>query len=302
MKKYVYVVRGKEVKFMFPKSGVTKDPNGFLWYLGRPILGISDPSEKERIIKLIREDKIDQIPNEYFTRFGKNPNGLWVGTDEEWKRHPVKIEMDRREKERVMEYIKRTTIYLSTRGWGDLPPVEWVGDITRPDEEILYECKGLLKSASDVDDPCQTDAEILEKIKKARDRYEEKVARVKEDEEIDALGVTVKVLSSGKIPSGEEGCFDYYAVVEVTDNETEKTLKFECRNILDAGYVIRLVEKETPGGKYPMGIGVRKNKRYLWRYYDYDKKEYVTQEMTDFESRAYRYLCKRPPIYSGVNM
>ena len=42
-------------------------------------------------------------------------------------------------------------IYLSSRGWGDYSPLNWTGDITRPDADILAECKDLLINGCDVD-------------------------------------------------------------------------------------------------------------------------------------------------------
>ena len=67
------------------------------------------------------------------------------------------------------EIQKRTArIHLSTRGWGDYSSCEWVGDITRPDAEILAECREALETGHDVDRRDQTDVAILEAIHKAR--------------------------------------------------------------------------------------------------------------------------------------
>ena len=54
---------------------------------------------------------------------------------------------DRMEAEREAE-MRRGRIYLSSRGWGDYSPVEWVGDITRPAAEIEAECAAALAPAS----------------------------------------------------------------------------------------------------------------------------------------------------------
>lgn len=58
-------------------------------------------------------------------------------------------------------------ITLSTRGWGDYPSLIWVGDLNRPDNEILAECKTLFEQGHDVDLKL-TDDEILALIAKAR--------------------------------------------------------------------------------------------------------------------------------------
>lgn len=60
-----------------------------------------------------------------------------------------------------------TKIYLSSRGWGDFSPVEWRGDIAADNMSILAECKKLLSDGRDVDEPNQSDEEILKKIEAA---------------------------------------------------------------------------------------------------------------------------------------
>lgn len=62
-------------------------------------------------------------------------------------------------------------IFLSSRGWGDYSSCEWTGDITRPDAEILQECRHELESGYDVDMPNQTNEEILKAIHEARERW-----------------------------------------------------------------------------------------------------------------------------------
>ena len=75
------------------------------------------------------------------------------------------------------ETTKQVRIYLSSRGWGDYSSCEWVGDITRPDAEILEECKRALTTENDVDQPNQSDVELLGKIIKARDDWQTAPAR-----------------------------------------------------------------------------------------------------------------------------
>lgn len=61
------------------------------------------------------------------------------------------------------------TIYLSSRGWGDYSSVQWTGDVTRPDSEIVAECRALLAAGHDVDNRDQTEEQLLAKIAKARE-------------------------------------------------------------------------------------------------------------------------------------
>jgi hypothetical protein len=71
----------------------------------------------------------------------------------------------------------RVTIYLSSRGWGDYSPVEWSGDITRPDAAIMADCRERLARGHDVDQPNPTDADLLAKIHAARATWEGRAAR-----------------------------------------------------------------------------------------------------------------------------
>jgi len=306
MQEYILIVRAGKVKHMLPAKAIETKADGTLWCDNKPILGINDPAEKARIVKLIKAGKMDQIPDKYFTRLGNNLNGLWAGTLAEWQTHPAKIEADRRAEQKAAEEAKIIRICLSSRGWGDLSPVAWTGDITRPENEILNECRAALNSARDVDHP-QTDNEILAKIQKARAKYEakleearqEKIAQEKEKAEIKALGVTAKVIKSGEVPSAEEGCFDYFAEVTITDNKTGETLAFVCRNVCDVGYVVNPAFEIFPGTMG--GLGYKAGDKYLWRVYQ-KSGEFKERKMSDFERRAYIHLHKNPPIYNGINM
>jgi len=160
-----------------PGHSITTKADGTLWMSGNPILGIDAPEEKTRIAAIARAGKYDQIPAIYFTRLGDNPNGLWTGTDEEWAKHPAKAEQDRKAAEKEAEKAKQVRIYLSLRGWGDYSACEWHGDITRPDAEILAECRKLLATEHDVDQPNQSDEELTDKIIKARSQWQAAPAR-----------------------------------------------------------------------------------------------------------------------------
>ena len=188
MKGCLRVLRNNDVKLMLPGPSVMCHADGTLWTNGNPILGISDPAEKKRIAALTRARKYDQIPAIYFTRLGDNPNGLWAGADEAWAHHPAKIKADQLVAAKAAEAAKQVSIYLSSRGWGDYSACEWAGDITRPDDEILLECRQRLDSESDVDQVNQTDKNILAKIIQARavwktapDRKAAREAAEKED-------------------------------------------------------------------------------------------------------------------------
>jgi len=98
------------------------------------------------------------------------------------------------ERARQREIEARTVmIYLSSRGWGDYSSCEWVGDITRPDDEILAECKHNLTTEHDVDQPSQSDDEIMVKIDKARADWEAAPARKAAREAEEAEDIRRKV-------------------------------------------------------------------------------------------------------------
>lgn len=177
MKGCLRVVRGSEIKLALPGPSITEKADGTLWMSGNPLLGITDAAEKTRCANLVRAGKADQVPAEYFVRLGDNPNGLWAGTDEAWDKHPAKLAQDQAAEEKRAQAAKQVRIYLSARGWGDYSPAEWIGDITRPDAEIMEECKKRLAVDDDIDQPNQTDAEILAKITQVREAWTEAPAR-----------------------------------------------------------------------------------------------------------------------------
>lgn len=307
------IVRGDKVKLTFPDQIIKTDNKGRLWCKDMPILGITDTVEKANAVKSVKEKKWDDISDTAYTRIGNNPNGLWAGWDEEWENHPLKTKQDAKRKEEKEKQKKQRRVYLSSRGWGDYGSVEWNGDITRPENEILAECYELLKNGHDVDRPNQTPEEILKEIRSEKAKYQKNLDGEQAERnrvatlntEIDALNVTVKVIKSSKKQSGEgDGCNDYYAHVEVTDKKTGDTLKFNCRNIFDFGYVVNPDYKITPEMDEPGGLANfdKKTGKYFWDDFKDGKGWHSIREMTDFESRAYTYLSKRPPIYDGINM
>jgi hypothetical protein len=173
--KPLIAVRGTEIKLYLPAPEIKAD--GTIWMQGMPLLGIDDPEAKKKAIVAVKSKKYSDIPDEFFTRLGNNPNGLWVGTREEWQTQPAKQQHDILEAEKATEKKKNVTIYLSSRGWGDFSPVEWHGNITRPDAEILAECRSALDNGHDVDKSNPTDEELLKTIQSAREKWEGKPAR-----------------------------------------------------------------------------------------------------------------------------
>ena len=168
--KTIKIVRDNKIKFTIPADQITIKADGTLWKGATPLLGVDDPAEIKKITALLRAGKVDQIPAKYFTRMGDNANGLWAGTDEEWENHPVSIAKKQAAAEKAALAAKTVTISLSSRGWGDYSPLEIEIDITRPDCEILADCRKALAEGHDVDHRTQSDDEILKKINAARQK------------------------------------------------------------------------------------------------------------------------------------
>lgn len=85
----------------------------------------------------------------------------------------ARLEAEKKEAEAKANEI---TITLSSRGWGDYSPLVWIGDKNTPTEQILTECKELLATGEDVDQPNQTDAELIGKIEVAKGSEKKKIA------------------------------------------------------------------------------------------------------------------------------
>lgn len=180
MKGVLRIIRDGEVKLTLPSSLVAIKSDGSLWCQGMPILG-APPEKKPEMSKLVKAGRYKEIPSEYYTHLGDNANGLWAGDDEAWDKHPVKLAEDAKRAKKEIEDKKIVKIYLSSRGWGDYGSLEWVGDITRPDAEIIKECKELLLNGHDVDKANQSDTDILRLVQEAREAW----ATPSEEAEID---------------------------------------------------------------------------------------------------------------------
>jgi hypothetical protein len=168
--KTIKIARNNELKLTIPFNQITIKADGTIWKGATPLLGVTDPAEKKKNTALLRAGKVDQIPAKYFTRMGDNENGLWVGTDEEWEKHPGNAQAKKEFEAMVKRDANRVTIMLSTRGWGDYSPLEVEIDITRPDCEIIADCRKALEEGHDVDRRDQSDEEILKKVNTARQK------------------------------------------------------------------------------------------------------------------------------------
>lgn len=192
MSNFIYITRETEIKLTLPLKDVElKD--GAIWYREIPVLGITDPTVKAAAVKAVKAKRYNDIPAEAFTRMGDNANGLWAGSPEEWQKHPNKKKADEEKAKKDAQKAKMIKIHLSSRGWGDYSPCEWFGDITRPDNEILSECKENLKSGHDVDRPNQTDDELLEAIHSARKSWQEAPARKAAQEKAESEDLKKKI-------------------------------------------------------------------------------------------------------------
>lgn len=176
----IKIAKNNELKMTIPKNLASIKEDGTIWYNGFPVIGVKDPAELNQISDLIRAGKFSEIPAKYYTRMGDNENGLWAGTDAEWKNHEGCLKAKRD--------ASRVIIYLSSRGWGDYSPLEIEIDINRPDCEIIAECKKALADGHDVDDRDQSDEEIMKKINAARQKLnahaEKNTAKAAEESEI----------------------------------------------------------------------------------------------------------------------
>jgi hypothetical protein len=184
----LHVVRDNVQKMVLPAPSVSIHTDGTIWMSGCPLLGISDPADKAKYAAVARRKAWDEIPQKYFTRLGDNDNGLWAGWDADYDNIPAQKAEDALAAKKSAAEKKHVSIHLSTRGWGDYSSVEWHGDITHPDAEILAECRAALATADDVDLANQTDAEILTKIAGARAAWTKKLLAPEKKPETESHG------------------------------------------------------------------------------------------------------------------
>ena len=166
----------QEVKTI-PMHNTIIKADGTIWIANQPLLNGDKVTPEIKSMVDMKDYK--SIPIDAFCKLGDNGNGLWIGDYVEYKNSAAAIE----EEKAKAEIEKRTVrIYLSSRGWGDYSPVEWIGDITRPTNDILAECRKALETSYDVDFPNKPDDEIIKEIEAAKQRYANPPKPIKEPE------------------------------------------------------------------------------------------------------------------------
>jgi len=167
----LHVCRGNEEKLRLPGASIEIKSDGTLWINGIPILGGGDdPVIKNKLKELVKAKKFTEIEAKYFVKLGQNENGLWAGDEDNYQNHPAyKIEMEKL-KACEIEEAKKVRIFLSSRGWGDYSSLEWSGDITRPESDILEECKKEFETGHDVDSK-YNEEEVLKSIRVAKAKH-----------------------------------------------------------------------------------------------------------------------------------
>jgi len=187
------IIAARDGKIILTIPNPTIKPDGTIWRDGVPLLGITDDVAKAKAIVSVKTKCFADIPAEYYTRLGDNKNGLWAGTREDWANTPAGQTETDAEQARAEQAQKMVSIHLSSRGWGDYSNLEWHGDITRPDADILAECRLALDNGHDVDTPNQSDDEILSLIHKARASWDGKPERIAAAKKAEAEDIKHKI-------------------------------------------------------------------------------------------------------------
>lgn len=163
--------------------GVTIRDDGTLWVNNNtlPIVVGTPDMTSEQLKVLVKAKDFHKIPDANFARLGILPNNkgevlLW--DDFKARRDPIEKARYLAEKKAEMT---RFSVHLSSRGWGDFSPVQWVGDISTDESAIVADCQALLASEHDADEPSQSDEKILAKVRKAKADF---YAKRKADTEI----------------------------------------------------------------------------------------------------------------------
>jgi len=132
------------------------------------------------------------------------------------------------------------------------------------------------------------------KKEETRRRQEEERARY----EAEKAAMNVKVVERGTAYSEAP---DPYAVVEVTDPQTNESARFVCRNIFDCGYVIN-PDYAVADGLEPGGLPVKTKGVWHWQSYKHREGWHNVRPMTEFEVKAVEYLHRFPPVSKEVRM
>ena len=144
--------------------------DGSLWYGRNPFLSFSQCSNADELkikyIAAIKARKFSLIAPEHFAKIGQNGNTLIEWAEEYDKRMaPILKAQYEAKKEKEEKTIK---IYISSRGWGEFSPVEWIGDASTPTYVIIAEARKLMADSNDVDSINQSDDELSATIEKAK--------------------------------------------------------------------------------------------------------------------------------------
>lgn len=286
--KTIILARNGEIKQRLPYE---EKPDGTLWAGGvNPLFGIDNDTDKAIVMALHKEKKWNEIPAKFFVKYGMNENGVLALSQEDWDKHPWGIaaaekyrldELARAEKE-----AKIARIFLSSRGWGDFSGVEWEGDITKPEAEILSECRHLLESGNDVDRREQSDDEILQKIAAEKEKRAWEIFKFEEaktrEEARELLKTTATMTTTTKMVEDEGGktTVAYHSVTLKSGN----TLTFTDRNIFDFGRVI------NPSFAIAEGVSGGLRNGNIWMDFASGKGWVPVRELTQEEKEAYDYV------------
>jgi hypothetical protein len=187
----VTIIRDGQIKMTLPGE---VHPDGSIWARSsagmQPVVSeakvLAAGYTKARMAQWIKAGRLTEAAA-CALHMGTNPGGTEVLTPAE---ADARLAPQRAAEEETRKYTR--TIYLSGRGWGDYSPVEWTGDVRRPDAEIIAECRAMLDRSSDLDDP-QTDEQIAGKLTQARATLQaEQDAKQVADDRIVALQAEAK--------------------------------------------------------------------------------------------------------------
>ncbi len=193
---FVIILKNDKVSKRLSTSQFIIKENGSLWVENSgtiyPMLSLPEGADKKKYLKMLEKKEFDKVAS-CTMKVGEIINGGEIVMGDDWANHPVNKKIQAEEDRRREQEKKMVKIFLSTRGWGDYSNVEWRGDITRPNEEILEECKTALENGYDVDFPDQSDEELLKKIVEAREKWEGKEAAKKEAETAEQADIQHKI-------------------------------------------------------------------------------------------------------------
>lgn len=137
--------------------------------------------QKKSMVEICDLTDVPRLPKAMFERFKQaGINQMW---NDQLPLFPSEVEAYYQAQEEIQTNIAMQTAYkqenygkitLSSRGWGDYGNIEWYGDLSQADAEILAQCKKELAGSFDVD-YTPNDDEIIAKIAKARQNKAEQL-------------------------------------------------------------------------------------------------------------------------------